>query len=170
MNRSFNAHECLHAQALHGTPLASFFSRVFAFLIDFLVVLVLVILVGLPAAFYAREQGQTQQIVIRFEPFHNLWGLVALVAYFGFITFVARGQTVGKRLLAIRVVSLASDRLTLWNVLSAPLAMAPPHWRQASASSSSFCTRIVKQSMTESLKPLLSALRGANETHPNNSF
>ncbi|PJA27562.1 MAG: hypothetical protein CO189_06680 [candidate division Zixibacteria bacterium CG_4_9_14_3_um_filter_46_8] len=121
MNRSFNAHECLHAQALHGTPLASFFSRVFAFLIDFLVVLVLVILVGLPAAFYAREQGQTQQIVIRFEPFHNLWGLVALVAYFGFITFVARGQTVGKRLLAIRVVSLASDRLTLWQCIERAL-------------------------------------------------
>jgi GST-like protein len=109
------------ASSLEGTPLASFRARAFAFAIDLFVVLMLVTLVGLPYALSQRDQDPSGRLVLRFEPFDSLWGLAILVLYFGLSTYLGGGQTLGKRLLRIRVASLIHDRLSLWHCLERAL-------------------------------------------------
>jgi len=102
------------ARDLEGTQLASFRARAWAFTLDLLIVLLLVILVGLPRALKNRAHDPTGHLIVHFEPFHGIsGGLVALVVYFGFATYLGRGQTLGKRLLRIRVISLVHDHLSL---------------------------------------------------------
>jgi uncharacterized RDD family membrane protein YckC len=117
----YRAYGMPRASALEGTPLASFRARAAAFVLDFLVVLVLTILAGLPYALAHRKEDPSGHVVVPFEPFHSLWGLVALVAYFGLATWIGRGQTPGKRLLGIRVVSLVHDHLSAWHCMERAL-------------------------------------------------
>ena len=109
------------ASALEGARLATFRARASAFVFDLFMVLVLVILAGLPYALRNRAHDPSGHIVVPFEPFHSLWGLVALVFYFGLATYLGRGQTLGKRLLRIRVVSLVHDHLSLWHCVERAL-------------------------------------------------
>jgi uncharacterized RDD family membrane protein YckC len=104
-------------------PLASF-PRAIAFLIDFLIVLILVVALALPSAIAERNLDPGGRLVLRFEPFDSLWGLLALVLYFGLSTYFGRGQTLGKRLLRIRVVSLVHERLSAWHSLERALGYA----------------------------------------------
>jgi uncharacterized RDD family membrane protein YckC len=101
--------------ALDGTPLASFRARAAAFIVDFAVCLALMGLVALPAALERRAADPSGSLVIAIEPFDSLWGLTLVVAYFGIGTYIGKGRTPGKRLLGIRVVSIAHDHLTLWH-------------------------------------------------------
>jgi uncharacterized RDD family membrane protein YckC len=117
----FRASGAARACALEGTPLASFRARAFAFVIDLLIVLVFVILAGLPYALSHRGQDPSGHLVVHFDPFHSLWGLLALVLYSGGVTYLGGGQTLGKRLLRIRVVSLVHDHLSLWHSLERAL-------------------------------------------------
>jgi len=112
------------AATLEGTPLASFRARAIAFLIDFLIVLILVVALALPSAIAERNLDPSGRLVLRFEPFDSLWGLLALVLYFGLSTYFGRGQTLGKRLLRIRVVSLVHERLSAWHSLERALGYA----------------------------------------------
>ena len=109
------------ASALDGAPLASFRARAGAFVLDLLMVLVLVIVAGLPYALRNRAHDPSGHITVPFEPFHSLWGLVALVFYFGLSTYLGRGQTLGKRLVRIRVVSLVHNHLSLWHCVERAL-------------------------------------------------
>jgi uncharacterized RDD family membrane protein YckC len=107
------------ANALEGARLASFRARASAFVLDLFMVLVLVIVAGLPYAI--KNRAQDGNITVPFEPFHSLWGLVALVFYFGLATYFGHGQTLGKHLLRIRVVSLVHDHLSLWHCVERAL-------------------------------------------------
>ena len=49
------------------------------------------------------------------------WVLAVLIAYFGLATFLGQGQTPGKRLLRIRVVSLTHGHVSLWHALERAL-------------------------------------------------
>lgn len=122
--KTFEAHRSGRVQKLQGVPLATFPARATAFLIDLFLILLLVILVGLPGAWRAKQSGAAEHLVIPFKPFDSLWGLVALVSYFGVLTYFARGRTVGKRLLGIRVVSLTHERVTLWQSCERALGYA----------------------------------------------
>jgi uncharacterized RDD family membrane protein YckC len=110
------------AAALEGAPLASFRARAAAFLIDFGIVLTVGI--ALPSALAERNLDPSGRLVIRFEPFDSLWGLLALVLYFGISTYYGRGQTLGKRLLHIRVVSLVHERISAWHCFERALGYA----------------------------------------------
>jgi len=109
------------ASELDGTPLASFRARAGAFVLDLFFVLLLVILAGLPSALAHRRQNPSAGVVVHFDPFHGLWGLLALVLYFGLATYLGRGQSLGKRLFRIRVVSLVHGHLSLWHSLERAL-------------------------------------------------
>ncbi len=49
------------------------------------------------------------------------WALAIVVLYLGTLTYLGHGQTPVKRLLRIRVVSLAHDRITLWQSIERAL-------------------------------------------------
>ncbi len=49
------------------------------------------------------------------------WALAIVVLYFGTLTYFGHGQTPGKRLLRIRVVSLVHDHITLWQSIERAL-------------------------------------------------
>lgn len=109
------------ASSLEGTRLASFKARAGAFVFDLFIVLVLVVLAGLPYAIMNRTHAPSGHIIVPFEPFHSLWGLAAVVFYFGLATYLGHGQTLGKRLFRIRVVSLVHEHLSLWHCVERAL-------------------------------------------------
>jgi len=114
---TFHPHELAHAEALAGTPLASFGARLAALVIDFVIATVLYspfyIAVDYLWQRHHGTAGQDIRIVVHFD-FHEIWSLAFLVLYFGLSLYWGKGQTIGKRLLKIRVVSLVGDRITLW--------------------------------------------------------
>jgi uncharacterized RDD family membrane protein YckC len=103
--------------ALRDRPLASFGARFAAFAID--MGLVVVICTGIELLLHLREFYRPvgeRKIHLEVNPFHS-WGIVVLALYFGVGTFLGHGQTLGKRLLRIRVVSLTHGHLSLWHAL-----------------------------------------------------
>ena len=122
--RRFQSFASARLNGLDGVPLASFRSRTAAFIVDLMLVLVIVIVVGISRTLSHQGQSMVGFMDIRFEPFRNLWDLAILVFYFGLTTFLGRGQTIGKRLFRIRVVSIAHDHLSLWHSIERALGYA----------------------------------------------
>jgi len=107
-------------QALMGTPLASFGARAAAFGLDFSIAT----LIYVPAAILVRwllGRGTPNLHIEVHVDFHDAYSLVFLVCYFGITLYAGRGQTLGKRLLGIRVVSLTRTRITLWQSIERAL-------------------------------------------------
>jgi uncharacterized RDD family membrane protein YckC len=100
-------------------PLATFKARAGAFLIDFFVVVLLSIPVGLLLEY--RKLAQGHDVRLHIDPFHDWWSLAVLVLYSGLATYFGHGQTLGKRLLRIRVLSLTHDHLSLWHAVERAL-------------------------------------------------
>jgi uncharacterized RDD family membrane protein YckC len=97
---------------LKGSPFASFRRRALAFALDFGIVVLMLILISLPREL--EIAGKTANFDMDIDPFHG-WALLSLPAYFGLWTYFGRGQTPGKWLLGIRVLSLTHHRLGLWH-------------------------------------------------------
>ena len=108
----------IQQQSLLGVPLASFSRRAAAFMIDFGMVVFIIILFSLPEVL--RSQAATGDINLNIDPFHG-WELITLPVYFGIWTYFGHGQTIGKKLLRIRVVSIVHDHLTLWHSIERSL-------------------------------------------------
>lgn len=121
--RTFTSREADRIVALDGTPLASFRRRAIAFLVDFVLLLAIYAAVSVPAALL-RGEKEGNALVVEFNPFDGLWGLVAMVFYFGVLTYVGKGRTPGKRLMGIRVVSTSDERLSLWHSIERALGYA----------------------------------------------
>ena len=110
----FDPHETARAETLAGVPLASFGSRLAAFGLDFAIAgLFFIPLEMLYQYLLARWHGVEPHINVNFD-FHDLHSLFFLVIYFGLAVYWGNGQTFGKRLLHIRIVSLVNERMTLW--------------------------------------------------------
>jgi uncharacterized RDD family membrane protein YckC len=122
LNRTFSSHTRIRADALEGVSLAPFWRRAGAWVIDFLIVVLLAILAGLPSAL--EHRADSGQVVVPFDPFHSLTGLGLFFLYFGLGTYLGRGQTIGKLLFRIRVLSLVHERLSLWHSLERALGYA----------------------------------------------
>jgi uncharacterized RDD family membrane protein YckC len=126
---TYNANETDPMRALHGYRLASFPRRAAAFLIHLAIGAILFVLASVVVEYIAAHGSVTFHISgLRFGPapgpgvvdvrlsfFENWYGLAWWVVYFGGTTYIGKGKTIGKRLLKIRVVSLAHDRLSLWH-------------------------------------------------------
>ncbi len=63
-----------------------------------------------------RNASRAHPVNLEVNPFHS-WGILVLALYFGAGTFLGHGQTLGKRLLRIRVVSLTHGHLSLWHAV-----------------------------------------------------
>jgi uncharacterized RDD family membrane protein YckC len=106
---------------LKDLPLASFARRLMAYAIDIMVVIILIAVASIPHVL--AEGAPTGNYHFEINPFHG-WALLSLPAYVGLWTYFGRGQTIGKKLLGIRVVSLAHERLTLWHSIERSLGYA----------------------------------------------
>lgn len=119
--RVFDPHETARAQSLAGVPLAEFWQRSAAFVIDFAIVLAICIPAEI-AWHYLTLMHAHQPPNIRMQfSLRELEDLVWLVLYSGLSIWWTNGVTVGKRLLRIRVVSLKYPKITLWQGLERAL-------------------------------------------------
>jgi uncharacterized RDD family membrane protein YckC len=114
---TFHPHEMAHTEALTGVELASFKARAAAFAIDFFMVVVVFgpLAVGLEYMVMRLRGVAAKDINIHVNfGWHDIGSLLALVVYFGLLSYWWNGQTLGKRLLKIRVVSLVGEQITMW--------------------------------------------------------
>jgi len=113
----YRARETAREDAIDGVPLATFGRRAAGFCIDFL----LVALLRKPVEFlwdsYVPHEWERHTLV---NPVHVL-DVMVLVLYFCIAVYIGNGQTIGKRLLRTRVVSLTHERIGLWQALERSL-------------------------------------------------
>jgi uncharacterized RDD family membrane protein YckC len=114
----FDSVDINRRQFLNGLPLASFGRRAAAFAIDFGIVALLIGLIILPETLHVK--ATTNDFIMDINPFHG-WEILSLPLYFGLWTYFGHGQTLGKKVLKIRVVSLTHEHLTLWHSIERSL-------------------------------------------------
>ncbi len=108
--------------ASHGTSLANFGRRLAAFMTDYLLIqafmLVLVVIAGAVIGFYTIPQGKEvfMPALSRLIFWSSILGWILLVAYFSILEGWL-GQTVGKRILGLRVVDSHGERPAFWRSL-----------------------------------------------------
>ena len=113
---------------LEGLPLARFRQRAFAFIVDWVIIIVLfgLLLACISVFYWYRDtHGQFTSYTLHFELeswYGNLIIEILLpLLYFGLLTYGTNGQTIGKRLFRIRVVSLAHERMSFWHSIDRAL-------------------------------------------------
>jgi uncharacterized RDD family membrane protein YckC len=118
---TYNAHETGRMQEVHGIPLAPFWRRAAAFIVDFLSSFGIFLAVLLPGGRLAANLGYvTDDVNLKFG-FDHWYSFVALVVYFSLATWLGNGKTIGKWLFGIRVVSLVRPRMSLWHSIERSL-------------------------------------------------
>jgi uncharacterized RDD family membrane protein YckC len=121
--QTYEPRELARLDRLKGAPLASFTRRAFAFGLDFFAAFLLflcILIYGAKLLAYLRVIHPDTNLNLKFD-FTNWYSLVFLVLYFGLFTYWDHGRTPGKRLMKIRVVSLAHDHLSLWHSIERAL-------------------------------------------------
>jgi len=115
--RYYTAHATTRMESLEGIELASFRRRAFAWSLDFFLAS---LLAGAIGAGWARLTGAPVEN-ISFSPLDHFSDLLIGIAYFGLSTWRWQGQTLGKKLFGIRVVSLVHAQLSLWHCVERTL-------------------------------------------------
>ena len=117
--RQFHAHEIARVDELNGLQLASFRLRACAIAIDVCIVFVL----RIPLGFLHHEphSGPVTMASLLVLGMHDLEKLVESAIYFAIALKVGKGQTVGKRLMKIRVLSLTHHQLSWWQSIERAL-------------------------------------------------
>lgn len=120
---TYEPHHAERIKQLKGAPLASFQARAAAFTLDFLAAFLIFLAVVLPGArllSHLNLMPEGKDYNLKFDLQH-WYSILFIVLYFGIFTYWGKGQTPGKRLLKIRVVSLTHDHLSLWHALERAL-------------------------------------------------
>lgn len=121
--KTFQPPEVTRLNLLKGKPLASFWFRGAAFIIDFAIAFLLFILVLIYGGKLFAKAGWIDadaQINLKFDLAH-WYSILAIVIYFGLATYLGKGKTPGKWIFRIRVVSLIHDHLSLWHCIERSL-------------------------------------------------
>jgi uncharacterized RDD family membrane protein YckC len=146
--RNFSARETKWLQELDGIELAGFRQRACAFILDWILIYLVTLPIMLGGTLlYLKtleaRAGHTLDTNVNFDlrPFkyhasssdaelekrldeewiHLAYEIGVPVLYFGFFTWNGKGRTPGKRLMKIRVVSIAHPHLTLWHSIERAL-------------------------------------------------
>lgn len=122
VSKSFRAHSAPRQLSLEGCRLASFQRRAIAFAID-LIIFNLVTIAG-TVLWRIATSNLVSATGVKVVGLDTWWALAAVVVYFGTLTYLGHGQTPGKRLLGIRVLSLVHDRVSLWQSIERALGYA----------------------------------------------
>jgi uncharacterized RDD family membrane protein YckC len=113
----YRARETAREDEIDGLQLAPFSRRAAAFGIDF----ALVALLRKPVEFlwqsHAPEQWQRHTLI----NLPHVLDVIVLILYFCVALYVGQGQTIGKRIMQIQVVSLTHKHITLWQALERAL-------------------------------------------------
>jgi uncharacterized RDD family membrane protein YckC len=117
--KHFVAHGAPRVQSLEGRPLASFHARALAFAAD-LILFNLIMAAG-SALWTVAVSNPGPIAAVKVVNLHTWWALAAVVVYFGTFTYFGGGQTPGKRLFGIRVLSLVHHRISLWHCIERAL-------------------------------------------------
>lgn len=121
--RTYNPHETARMKELEGAELAGFWRRAVAFFLDF--AFFGAFFLGTLVAFgkLAKHFGWLgdRHIHLELNFFHNWYSVLYLVICYGLSLWVGKGQTLGKKLLGIRVVSLAHSHMGLWHCVERAL-------------------------------------------------
>jgi uncharacterized RDD family membrane protein YckC len=123
---TYNAHATHRMLDLDGVRLASFARRAAAFAVDclFIVIVVTVCVVGgASAAKRLHLLPSNTDIKLVFD-LRTWYSVASAGLYFGLLTFLGKGQTVGKRLARIRVVSTLHPKISLWHSFERALGYA----------------------------------------------
>ena len=106
------------AETLSGTPLASFLRRTIALLFDFFIA---GLSFGVLAILFFKFDDWTglfsldEDLHIEFSFFENWYSVIWLVLYFTLSVYLSNGQTLGKKICRIKIVSLVHERISLWH-------------------------------------------------------
>jgi uncharacterized RDD family membrane protein YckC len=135
----YDASKIMHSNQLEGLELADFTRRLFAFLIDLLVLIIILYVTGTILDYFGLinfglkigiSSDRTSSIM---PNIHNgthinipeflkiIFKLLIPVLYFGLITFCTNGFTLGKRIFRIRIVSTNHKHITLWHSIERSL-------------------------------------------------
>jgi uncharacterized RDD family membrane protein YckC len=106
----YHAQETARQDELNGTRLAGFTPRAVGFGIDFILVSIL----RKPALFlwqtYVPHEWERHTFINLF----HVVSAVVLVIYFSLALYIGNGQTIGKKIMGTRVISLTHRKVTLW--------------------------------------------------------
>jgi uncharacterized RDD family membrane protein YckC len=119
---TYNSHETKRMLEVHGSELASFTRRAGAFLLDLAIAAGLFGIVASIIEPILSKLGwiQSERDIV-FTPNMNWYSIVWTVLYFGLAAYIGNGKTPGKRVLGIRIVSLAHERISLWHCIERAL-------------------------------------------------
>ncbi len=122
---TYNPHETERMKQIEGLPLASFQSRLFAITLDMIVVAVIFIAFSLIVIPYLMKIGWLPNEDIKLDlSIKNWYSLIFIVLYFGLFTYLGNGQTLGKWIFRIRVVSVVHEHISLWHSIERALGYA----------------------------------------------
>jgi uncharacterized RDD family membrane protein YckC len=121
---TYHVHDTGRMTELEGTPLASFGARLGAYACD-VAAAGLLFFLGAWATYpiWRRWVAPREDYHINLD-FHEWYGLLWFVLYFGLSCWLGNGRTLGKLVFGIRVVSLEHRRLTLWDSVERALGYA----------------------------------------------
>jgi uncharacterized RDD family membrane protein YckC len=114
--RHFHAHETARIDELSGVPLATFKQRAWAIAIDFMIVAAARGLLHLRGGGHEDGDSRAQMtfVSLMVQGAHWMKEVIESVVYFGVLLKLGKGQTPGKKLMKVRVVSLTHAELTWW--------------------------------------------------------
>jgi uncharacterized RDD family membrane protein YckC len=127
--KHYNPHHIERLQALEGKPLAAFWQRGVAFGIDCFVGLIctlatLIIVRVSEGRLTVSWTGIEGDLMFDTEFINLLLELIAPVLYFGLLTYITQGKTVGKWIMGIKVVPITHDRISLLHSVERAMAYA----------------------------------------------
>ena len=108
--RLFHAHAGERMESLNGSLLATFGQRLLAYWIDLLIAVILWWPMEASWRYFILHETNIHLV----WDFHEAGNIIVMVLYWGLANYFGNGQTPGKWVARIRIVSLTSERMGLW--------------------------------------------------------
>lgn len=107
-----------------GMPLAPFMRRALALFLDFIIAGITFLIVTVGGGTLLMRIGLLtveHDIKLEFKFYENWYSIIWLVLYFALGSYFGKGQTIGKKICGIRILSLVHERLSFWHALERAL-------------------------------------------------